>query len=81
MDELELLEACGYEVGEEPWVSDIKIIRQNLGLSQAKFAARLTVPLRTLQAWETGERHCPAYIIRLIEHWAKHSTAEHGDWL
>lgn len=66
---------------EEEEYNPIKSLRKELGLSQIKFANKLTIPLRTVQAWELGERHCPAYIIRLIEHWAKHSTAEHGDWL
>lgn len=80
MDELELLEECGYDITEEEY-NPIKQLRKKLGLSQAKFANKLTIPLRTVQAWELGERHCPDYVIRLIEHWAKHSSIDSGDWL
>ena len=79
MDEKELLGIFG-ETYEEN-VSDLKEIRLRLGLSQAKIAEKLTIPLRTWQSWELEERHCPAYVIRLIEHWSKHSTYSHGDWL
>ena len=44
----------------------VKEIRNHTGLSQAKFAAALNIPLRTLQKWEIGERSCPEYVVELI---------------
>lgn len=46
----------------------IREIRKNTGLTQAKFAAALNIPVRTLEKWETGERACPAYVVELIEY-------------
>ena len=37
--------------------SDVKEIRERLGLSQSAFAALLGVSVRTLQDWEQGRRH------------------------
>ena len=39
---------------EEP---DVAAIREEYGLSQAKFAALLGISVRTLQNWEQGRRH------------------------
>ncbi len=80
LSELEFLALYGYDINLEEY-NPIKAIRKELGLSQTKFANKLTIPLRTVQAWELGERHCPDYVIRLIEHWAKHSNEPRGDWL
>lgn len=80
LSELEFLALNGYDVSLEEY-NPIKAIRQELGLSQAKFASRLTIPLRTIQAWELGERHCPDYVIRLIEHWSESSENPRGDRL
>ncbi len=35
---------------------DPKLIRENLGLSQSRFAAIIGVSVRTLQNWEQGHR-------------------------
>lgn len=45
----------------------IKSIRARTGLSQAAFAARYEIPKRTIEAWETGDRCPPPYLIRLLE--------------
>ena len=36
---------------------DVAAIREEYGLSQAKFAALLGISVRTLQNWEQGRRH------------------------
>jgi putative transcriptional regulator len=41
-----------YEI-EEP---DVKVIREQVGLSQSAFAALIGVSVRTLQDWEQGRR-------------------------
>lgn len=80
LSELEFLALNGYDIELEEF-NPIKQIRQQLGLSQSKFASKLTIPLRTVQAWELGERHCPDYVIRLIAYWAENSENPRGDRL
>ncbi len=36
---------------------DVKMIRENVGLSQSVFAGVLGISKRTLQDWEQGRRH------------------------
>lgn len=45
----------------------IKAIRAATGLSQAKFATALGIPVRTLQKWEIGGSKCPEYVVDLID--------------
>lgn len=45
----------------------LKEMREASGLSQAEFAKRYDIPLRTYQSWEGGERKPAQYIIKLIE--------------
>ena len=47
----------------------IKEMRLKTGLTQAKIASLLNVPIRTWQSWELGERTCPAYVVNLIEYY------------
>ena len=44
----------------------IRALRDNTGMTRAGFSAWLGIPLRTLQAWESGEREMPDYVLRLI---------------
>ena len=44
----------------------LKELRKELGLSQAKFAERFGIPLRTLQDWEYGKREVRSYIIDMM---------------
>lgn len=50
----------------------IQEIRKSTGLPQAKFSAALHIPLRTVQAWEIGERSCPEYVVELIAYRVQH---------
>jgi DNA-binding transcriptional regulator YiaG len=50
----------------------IREIRDSTGLPQSKFAAALHIPLRTVQAWEIGERACPPYVVELIAYRVQH---------
>lgn len=52
----------------------VREIRQNTGMSQAKFCEALNIPLRTLQKWETGERSCPEYVVELIAFRVEHDS-------
>lgn len=46
---------------------NMKEIREMSGLTQAAFAAKYEIPLRTLQSWEGGEREPAAYILKMLE--------------
>ena len=43
-----------------------KVTRTRNGLSQRKVSDSLGIPLRTIQAWESGERIPPPYAERLV---------------
>jgi len=54
---------------------DVAAIREEYGLSQAKFAALLGISVRTLQNWEQGRRypHGPARVLLKVA--ARHLRA------
>ncbi len=54
---------------------DVSAIRDEYGLSQAKFAALLGISVRTLQNWEQGRRqpHGPARVLLRVA--ARHPRA------
>lgn len=45
----------------------IKEIRALTGLSQARFADKYGIPKRTIEAWESGDRTPPAYVLTLLK--------------
>lgn len=45
---------------------DVRSIREATGLSQKDFSLYSAVPVRTLQAWEAGDRTPPNYVILLL---------------
>ena len=51
---------------------DIKSIRLSCGMSQAKFAESVGIPLRTIENWETGARVPPDYLVRLLKYFVDH---------
>ena len=46
---------------------NIREMRTRLGDTQSEFAARYSIPFRTVQNWETGLRKPPEYILSLLE--------------
>ena len=44
----------------------IKDARNRLGLSQAKFAEKFEIPLRTLEDWESGKSKPSKYVMNLL---------------
>lgn len=40
----------------------IRDMISQVGMTQAAFADRFMVPLRTVQNWAIGQRECPAYV-------------------
>ncbi len=47
---------------------NIREMRKQTGLSQAKFGELLEIPRRTIQNWEGGQSRCPNYVTKLIEY-------------
>ena len=45
----------------------IKELRQQMGLSQAAFANKFNIPVKTLQNWEIGRAQPAPYIPEMIE--------------
>ncbi len=45
----------------------LKNLREQTGLSQAKFAAKFHIPLSTYEHWEMGTRRPPDYVISLLQ--------------
>ena len=54
---------------------DVAAIREEYGLSQAKFAALLGISVRTLQNWEQGRRHPQGPARVLLRVAARHPRA------
>lgn len=46
--------------------TEIRQLRIDAGLTQARFALRLGVSLKTVQSWEGGWRKCPEPMQRLM---------------
>lgn len=46
----------------------IKELRELAGMSRAQFCEFFSIPYRTLQDWELGNRSCPEYLLKLIEY-------------
>ena len=65
-------EAARTFVVEEP---DVAAIREEYGLSQAKFAALLGISVRTLQNWEQGRRRPQGPAKVLLRVAARHPRA------
>lgn len=49
----------------------IKELRKLTQMTQKEFGEYLGIPMRTIQNWETGQRQCPKYLIRLIEYYVR----------
>ena len=56
----------------EAAMPEIRVLRASTGLSQAKFADLLGIPLRTLSDWERGIASPPPYVVRLIAFFLAH---------
>jgi transcriptional regulator with XRE-family HTH domain len=41
-------------------------MRSDLGITRAEFSRRYNIPVRTLEAWESGDREAPEYVIDLL---------------
>ena len=49
----------------------IKALREQTGMSRKEFSEYTTIPIRTLEDWESGRRTPPEYIPRLLSYQLK----------
>ena len=49
-------------------MNDIKSLRKAAGMTQREFAEYFSIPLRTLQGWESGRFAPPPYLLPLLEY-------------
>ena len=48
-------------------MTDSERIRKILDISRAEFSRRYHIPIRTLEAWDSGINTPPAYVVELLE--------------
>jgi len=56
--------------------ADLRTIRTKLGLTQEELGQRLGVRKNTVWRWETGMRHIPEPVARLLPYLAKEVKGE-----
>ena len=47
--------------------NDVRVLREQYGLTRKQFCEALEIPYRTVQAWELGDRSCPLYTYMMIK--------------
>lgn len=48
-------------------MDSVKKLREEYGLTRQQLAELFSIPLRTVQSWELGERACPVYLFLMME--------------
>lgn len=56
-------------------MGSIKKLREAYGLTRNQLADLFSIPLRTVQSWELGERSCPVYLFLMMEELLKVKAA------
>ncbi len=59
--------------------SQIKELREKMGMNRREFCDYYGIPYRTVQDWEAGKRELPDYLLRLIIYRAEMEHAIKGD--
>ena len=59
--------------------SQIKELREKMGMNRREFCDYYGIPYRTVQDWEAGKRELPDYLLRLIIYRAEVEHAIKGD--
>ena len=52
---------------QQPKLNVVKELREKSGLSQANFAKKFEIPVKSLQNWEAGRTTPPPYVIYMIK--------------
>lgn len=48
-------------------MTETERIRDILGISRAEFGRRYSIPIRTLEDWDSGKSNPPGYVVSLLE--------------
>lgn len=64
--------SCPQDWARDHDETNVRSIRATTAMSQAKFAAYLDIPKRTIENWEAGLRKCPDYVLSLIRYRIEH---------
>ena len=59
--------------------SQIKELREKMGMNRREFCDYYGIPYRTVQDWEAGKRELPDYLLRLIIYRAEIDNAIKGE--
>lgn len=49
-------------------MNDFRKLREQSGMNMTQFAEYFEISYRTMQKWQTGERKCPDYLLKLMEY-------------
>jgi len=49
----------------------IKELRKLTGMNRTEFCEHFEIPYRTVSDWESGNRHAPEYVLRLLEYYIR----------
>jgi len=49
----------------------IKELREMTGMNRKEFCEHFKIPYRTVTDWESGNRHAPDYVLRLLEYYIR----------
>lgn len=55
---------------------NITEMRNLLNVTRAEFSRLYSIPVRTLEDWESGRRKCPEYVLNLLERAVRADAAE-----
>ena len=47
---------------------NFKELRQQSGMNLKQFSEYFEIPYSTIQNWEGGHRHCPEYLLKLMQY-------------
>lgn len=59
--------------------TEFKKLREKSEMNMTKFSSFFGIPYRTVQTWEYGERKCPSYVLRMMQHILEEEEREKSD--
>lgn len=52
-------------------MSEVRKLRDSMGMNRKKFCDYYGIPYRTVQDWEAGKRKMPSYVLRMMKYVAE----------
>lgn len=56
-----------------------KELRQSSGMNLKQFSKYFDIPYRTIQNWESEVRHCPEYLLKLMQYKLDNEQKNNGN--